>query len=343
MGNNIDVSIIIPVYNTAKNLFTRCLSSFGKTAHFRYEVLVIDDCSDECYEIENICKNFEHVQYIKKDKNSGGASLTRNTGIDQACGDFLMFVDSDDFVDLTACDRVFEKEKENILDYDAVCFGYKVIKNGKIIGQTAQCNKLVENIMMIDSDSVLSTKKHGYNCGVVWAKLYNKSTVNDLRFAGHIRYGEDLCFNLKFDLNCKKVYCINECLYFYHLNTDSIGHRLNPNVGNDFNNTISEVLRIYDMQGRSTEVYQQYYWTILFDYLLIYCYGIYVYHKQAGLSRKQRKQAMEEILALDGFQKALSEIDGKYFGFFHRIAIRLLRKRHYKLAHRCIELKRKFK
>ncbi len=343
MGKDIDVSVIIPVYNTDQTLFLRCLSSFCETTYFRYEILVIDDCSDERYETESICRKFDNVKYIRKEKNSGGASLTRNTGIDQAVGAFIMFVDSDDEVDLTACDRLFKQEKDNLLSYDAVCFGYKVMQDGKELGKTGQTYFITDKIMNVDAGSELTTKKQGYNCGVVWAKLYNRKTIGELRFEGDIRYGEDLCFNLKFDLVCKSVLCVNEYLYHYHLNDESIGHRLNRNVGIDFNKTINAVLGIYDRHGFSEEIYQRYYWTVLFDYFLIYCYSIYPYHKDAGLTRKQRKQELKRIMHLDGFQRALSEIDGKYFGFFHKVAIFLMKKNCLNLAHRCVQLKRKLK
>ncbi len=341
MDKSIDLSIIIPVYNTEQKLLEKCLSSFCGAKNFSYEILVIDDGSREEYQIESISKRFDFVRYFKQ-KNSG-ASAARNFGLEIARGRHILFVDSDDAIYFEVLDNFYMTHKDDVGLYDAVCFGYRVIENGKVTCRTNQNHKTVHGIMGIDKDRVKGKRNNGYNCGVVWSKLYRKAALADLRFNTNLRYAEDLYFNISFDLMQRRVLCVNDCLYDYYVNNSSIGHRYNELAGIQFNSTICEVLKLFDDNNFPEERYQNYYWTVLIDYFITYIYRIYGYNKSVKKSSKIRKREMNEVLSLPGFKRAMENLNLDGVGTAHRYFYRLIKSGNYKFAHFLVELKRKIR
>lgn len=122
------VSVIIPVYNAEKHL-ERCLRSLECQTYSEYEVLLIDDGSTDSS--SDICKNYAKknakFQYIYQ--NNGGVSRARNTGLRKARGDYLTFVDADDWVEPTYIEKMLSVcEETNVRLYYVV----ELLKMGKI-------------------------------------------------------------------------------------------------------------------------------------------------------------------------------------------------------------------
>lgn len=341
MDKSVDLTIIIPVYNTEQNLLKKCLSSFRDAKSFNYEILVVDDGSSEEFHVESISKRFKSVKYFKQENS--GASVARNLGLSQANGKYVLFVDSDDTVNFDVLDNFFGLYRTEIDSYDAICFGYRVIERENIISKTNQRNKAVHGIMDIDAERINGKRNNGYNCGVVWSKLYSKSSLGNLKFNTSLRYAEDLYFNISFDLIPRQILCINECLYDYHVNNSSIGHRYNKFAGIHFNSTVCEILKLFDDNNFTEDRYQNFYWTALIDYFTVYVYRIYGYNKSVKISSKNRKRKMNEVLSLPGFKRVLENVNLNCAGFAHKYLYRLIKSGNYKFAHFLVELKRKIR
>lgn len=120
--NEIDLSIIIPLYNTPKKFFRECLDSISKQTildTINYEILIIDDCSSEDY--SEIYKDFYNlnIKILKQAKNSG-PGFCRNVGVKEAKGRYITFVDADDkFYDDNSLSLLYNVTKTG--DYDLVC------------------------------------------------------------------------------------------------------------------------------------------------------------------------------------------------------------------------------
>ena len=133
------ITIIVPIYNASMYL-RKCLESLYHQSYKKMEILLINDGSTD--NSEKICKEF-----VKKDsrfkymyKKNGGVSSARNVGIEQAKGDYIIFVDSDDFCTNDMIDNILPKLTKNKL----LCFGYfRVFKNKKekeVLNNTQQLN-----------------------------------------------------------------------------------------------------------------------------------------------------------------------------------------------------------
>ena len=110
---NIKVSVIIPVYNVEPYL-KECLNSIINQTLKDIEIICIDDCStDNSYQIlEEYSKKDNRIIILKNEKNTGGPSTARNKGIDLAKGDYLYFIDSDDYIENNFLEEMYNTAKE---------------------------------------------------------------------------------------------------------------------------------------------------------------------------------------------------------------------------------------
>lgn len=205
MKNEIILSIIIPNYNKGASL-GRCLDSIKKQVNDCVEVIIVDDYSnDESIKILNKYKGFK----ILKNKDNLGVAYSRNTGIEVARGDYITFIDSDDFVFDNYVDVILEKIK---LKKDLYIFN--VMKNN----QKEYCflhNKL------ISMDELIQRFPGKYLSAFVsywvWNKVFKKSIINkfNIRFVD-INFAEDEKFCFDYFSVVNDMYFIDEKLYMYY-------------------------------------------------------------------------------------------------------------------------------
>lgn len=201
------ISIIIPVYNCEKYLH-RCLDSILKQNYRNIEVLLVDDGSTDSS--LNICKEYENKDNRFKafHKKNGGPSSARNYGLDRCNGDYIVFVDSDDYLSNNYLQKLYDAMIEN--NAEVVFCGYdteysnKEVKSGYVfsVGEYDYKNNCYDGI---------------YMPFVVWSMMINASCINNkrkkLRFEEDITYLEDYLFNMNLLLISKKNIGINDVLY----------------------------------------------------------------------------------------------------------------------------------
>lgn len=205
------ISIIIPVYNV-ENYINRCLESLIKNKKYIYEVILIDDGSKD--NSAKICKEYsDKYKFIKYfyQKNAG-PSKARNMGLEFASGDYIMFVDSDDYIGNI-------KEIENIIkqynsDYYIFMNMYKVINNK----ENKNIAKVKNGIYLKQKDKKILTnliKEELINSPC--SKIYRKDIIdsNNIRFNDKYNMAEDLLFNINY-LNYCNNYVLNDLTFYYY-------------------------------------------------------------------------------------------------------------------------------
>ena len=120
-----DISIIIPIYNAEKYI-NKCLDSILKQTKKELEIILINDGSTD--NTEKIIKTYQdkRIKYFKNDNH--GIGYSRNFGINQSTSKYIMFLDSDDYLETTACEELFNKAEKDNLDIVISDF-YKVFNN----------------------------------------------------------------------------------------------------------------------------------------------------------------------------------------------------------------------
>lgn len=210
------VSVIVPIYNVEKYL-KECVDSILKQSYKNIEVLLIDDCGTD--NSGEIAKNYEKQDkrciYIRREKN-GGLSAARNTGIKNATGEYLSFIDSDDWVDKDFIRNMLE----GIVNDDAeiaICDYWMVDDRKKNKG-----NSLVQ----IDNNSS-QKEKIAYIRNHAWTKMFRKDFWDKcgLMFPEDIKRGEDMGITIPLLTFAKKISIINEPLYYYRQRNNSLSNQ----------------------------------------------------------------------------------------------------------------------
>ncbi len=178
MLNKIKVSVIVPVYDVQKYL-AKCLNSILNQSFSEYEIICVNDCSPDNSQavLDKYYKKYPDRIRIIINKENLGLGLSRNRGIDAAQGEYIMFVDSDDYIKTDYIQRYYEYAREGKVD--------------AVIGGYIRVSKSKETIHSI-SDNIWATLTYGISC----AKMYRKDFLNknNLRFSSY-KCGEDVHFN----------------------------------------------------------------------------------------------------------------------------------------------------
>ena len=206
--NKYKLSIIVPVYNTEKYI-ERCISSILNQEFDNFQLIIINDGSKDNSEkiINKLIKGYDNVIY-KKIKNSGVAHA-RNVGLSYAAGEYIGFVDSDDYIEKDMYAKMYNmaiNKKSEI-----VCCAYnKIMKdnNKEIHPKNVQCF----------GKSLLKSKNILFNSNpYITQKIFKRELLskNNILFDEDLRIFEDLLFSYKLFLLSNKIYYVDECLYNY--------------------------------------------------------------------------------------------------------------------------------
>jgi glycosyltransferase involved in cell wall biosynthesis len=255
------ISIIVPVYNVEEYL-PRCLDSIINQSYKNLEIILINDESTD--NSLSICKEFK-----KKDKRiklisikHGGLSKARNTGLDVAKGEYIGFVDSDDFIEedmykslyeaivksgaqISVC--TFYRYHPDVLEYDFLESRDEIVFDKE---------EAIENVLI---DKTLRN--------YVWTKLYSAYIFDDLRFPEGKNF-EDIFISIKILEKIDKLIYINKFLYYYVIREGSIDS--SKKVEN-IKDAIEETYRRYKYIKENYEKYKEYNIAAMIV-RLVYCY-----------------------------------------------------------------------
>ncbi|MDU1262438.1 MAG: glycosyltransferase, partial [Veillonella sp.] len=205
------ISVIVPVYNV-ESYVAECIESIQNQTYMNLEIILVNDGSTDAS--GDICDQYaaydERIQVIHKE--NAGVSAARNTGIESANGDYIGFVDSDDYIAPTMYEDMLKLMAEHDLDI-IECTAFRNNGDTNIEG----CND--GSLEIFNRDEAL--KMAMYDCFVaVWSQLYKRRVISDVRFPVGRKF-EDSAVSYLFIANTKRVGHINRCLYYYRLNPNS--------------------------------------------------------------------------------------------------------------------------
>ena len=214
------ISVIIPVYRVEKYL-DECVKSVVRQTYKNLEIILIDDGStDAC---PSICDKWAELDNRIKviHKLNGGLSDARNAGINIAKGEYITFVDSDDYISGDYIEQMYSRITSDI---DIVCAGYiRVTDNGKII---ENCHGT--NTILTKNEAMRELVENGLIATTAWGKLYRKKLFSELRF-DYGKYHEDIYIMHEILHRVRKVIVSEMGLYYYRVNDQSItGVKFNP-------------------------------------------------------------------------------------------------------------------
>lgn len=202
------ISIIVPIFNSESTL-DRCIKSIINQTYRNLELILVDDGSTD--KSGSICDYYEKIDNrIKVIHNrNNGVSNARNSGLEQARGGYIQFVDSDDFINENTCQILLDNIKT--AKTDMVIFGVETVYKDK----TSYINPPDEALLDFRNSYMKFT--YFYSNGLInpiWNKLYKKDKISS-KFSESISLGEDLIFNLDYLMGINSISCISYPLYCY--------------------------------------------------------------------------------------------------------------------------------
>lgn len=227
------VSVIVPTYN-GQNTILKCIESILCQTYENLEIIIIDDGStdDTALICRNILKKDNRIKFIFKENS--GVSDSRNRGISLSRGEFIQFVDCDDYIDKNMIEVLMNSITK--FEADVVVCGYRRV-GGTSVELKPCISKVYNSILELEPDFNKILNLHLFNSPV--NKLYRKKCIKSL-FPENVSLGEDLIFNLNYFARCKKMVFIDQCLYNYLVyQSNSLNVRFNSD-------TFKNIVIVYD-------------------------------------------------------------------------------------------------
>ncbi len=327
------ISVIVPVYNREKKL-SKCVESILSQSFENFELILVDDGSTDA-SLE-VCNRYaERDDRVKvMHKSNGGVSSARNVGLCSLRGEYITFIDSDDYIESDFFQYAYSKSKEYNADIFATRSFIETWNNNVVTNRTY--DEYSEGLCDVKG-ALEDWAVQGCRSGswlVVWGKLYKANIIidNSLGFDTSMKWGEDTCFNLDVLSKSKKIYCSKECFYHYvKEDKESLTSGLNKD-GYDIQFKILEsrkkIMNMFGCSSKSMSELVRYFFDCVFDTMCAY----QKYYKQ--VTSKERYALIRKIANNEDIRK----MKAKNMKWSKKIILILLRLKLYNFTWLVISL-----
>ncbi len=333
------VSVVIPVYNAFATL-NKCVDSLRAQSYNDIEIVLVNNCStdgslDLCLELAS-----KDDRIIVDDLLEKGVSSARNRGIELAHGDFITFVDADDWVDLNVCELFADLNAKH--DYDLFCFSAQYHRNSKTtfsylfdkdIELLSQNQKEELQVKVFAPQApIFDYKMNTRFAGSVCGKFYKRGILlnNNLRFATETIISEDVLFNtLSLDFFHRIGYT-KQRFYHYEQRSDSAQNRYRPNSDKYFVFVI-EKIQEWLKNTKKNQCFVDAANCLFVHYL----FGVLkedLFHKDNHSLNHHKKEMFCQLVSNVFFLNVLRNSNSRYFSAPERFLLLLLKKRKYVLV-----------
>lgn len=220
------VSIIIPIYNAEKYI-KKCLNSVINQTYKNIEILFVDDGSkDKSLEIVKKVEDKRIKTIVQQNK---GAYLARKTGYEKSQGDYITFIDADDWIDDDYIEILVKKAEETCADIVRMSYTKNFVEQNRYKKENFP---YAEDHLIIKKNfynELYSKLINTYFYNSMCCQLINKKIIKFNDNSNNIVMGEDLLFNLSLIDNAKKIYVLNENKYHYRYNSGSVTTNIDKN------------------------------------------------------------------------------------------------------------------
>lgn len=228
-----EISVVVPVYNVEKYL-ERCLESILGQTFTNYEIVLVEDGTQDNSGVicDRYAEKYKCVRVIHQENK--GLALARKTGLENAAGNYILFVDSDDWIHKNMLEEMYRVMKENQADI-VCCQCTRVNEKGKqIIDVEMDVQQIVCGHSLESACQMFVTR---YLSPSAWGKLIYAPLLGKVDFKGNLAIGEEHDMVTQLISLAKRVSIISDGFYYYYWRTDSISHAgYNEKYYNSFKN-----------------------------------------------------------------------------------------------------------
>lgn len=303
----IKVSIVIPVYNIPEELLVSSLDSVVKEKSRDIEILIIDDGS--CDDVAKVCDIYadESNDIFVYHQVNQGVSVARNRGIEEANGDYIAFVDSDDVINMKGLLVSSDYASERNLD---ICFfKYRRDTNfGSFSSKTVVADDMtLTEDELIYNIAIQNEPFAGYCVGSPWGKVFKREFLisNNLRFLKSLRKMQDRVFMMYCLKHSPQIALLPVEGYCYVVNSESIVNKYNPKIGEYIANVYKEI-RNFNLQYN---VFKDIDMHTIGVILVLEYLGLDTLHKNNNNSTAKKVFALRKYLSDNGFDRCIRKYD----------------------------------
>ncbi len=321
-------SIIIPAYNAKEVYLRECIDSLVRQTFEAIEIIIVDDGSNkECAHLyDEIAQLDGRIKVIHQ--SNEGVSAARNLGMDCAGADWIMFVDSDDWIELNACETIYETLINN--PCDLLLFDHiKEYANFHAKQGTGLIDGTLYEMSNINTKETFYRRAMGtpnqgstnlstiYYC---WDKVYSRSLLQKekILFLVGLPKSEDKVFILQCFEKINTLYYLSSPLYHYRINEQSASNKYSENVDNERRELSKYLERIAkEMDAEIGLLTNNPSYSILYEDYIRFVFGIIsdvmfskYYHKDYPRTNSQRREEVKQFLNSEPFKTAIK--DSKY-------------------------------
>lgn len=312
------ISIIVPVYNVEKYL-GKCLDSIVNQTYSNLEIICVNDGATDSSRsiLEKYAAKDQRIKII--DKENGGLSDARNAGLGCASGEYIMFVDSDDWLDITACEksiRIAEKQQVDVVmwsyirEYGQVSLAKNIFEKDMYFDKKNTYEKIYRRFFGLYGEE-LAHPDNADALVTVWGKLYKSELIlkNHIQFVDTKMIGtEDALFNIYVFKYVQTAYFLNE--YLSHYRKDNEGS-LTANYKLDLKNQwfclynrMKDVIKQNDLENFFSEA--------LYNRIALNVIGLGFNALGCQEGFGKRYKIIQEFLSDTLIHKAVKQLDVRY-------------------------------
>ena len=322
---NVTVSIIVPIHNVERYL-EQCVRSLLSQTYHNLEIILVNDGSTDGS--AQICRHFSvmdsRIIYIEQENQ--GVSIARNTGLYCSKGQWISFVDGDDWVAPDMISALLENAENN----DVIIGDFFVAKNRKLI-ETSFFNS---NIPKEKKQSTLFLIGNALGCvyygsvkyctvGTPWAKLYRREFLmqHKLVFPPNVRRMQDVVFNIGVFLESPQITFCNHPIYYYRIRSESACRRYDPHYDEVLNQSLAALNSCIE-NTKIPEIQQLYEFKRL--WMLLEYISRYYGHFQCTLPIKERRMGIKQLCSVPTNIAALKKYNKEMYAGKQRLVLWLL-------------------
>lgn len=343
------VSVIVPVYNVEK-FIDKCVQSIIDQTMTDIEVVLVDDGSTDnsLARCKRWAKNDARVKAYHQENQ--GVSVARNLGIEKSTGEYIAFIDSDDWIEPNYLEVLYNaasKKKADIsicgfyFDYpdEVVARGHfekDMEFNGRDEISQIQIQILAKNMSKIKNNS-------GDRIGAPWCKLFNASFIkeNNLSFVPNLKRSQDVVFNLYALEQANKIVYTNQPLYHYLINPDSVCVKFSKSILTNVNAYLKEIGKFIAKYHKADAVFRDAYNTKVCT-SVYKCMFQYFFDENYPGTKADMKRELDAYLDQEVFKKGLKNVKYQNLDKTEKVFVFFLKRRMYGVLLFLVKMRQKF-
>ena len=306
----IKVSIVVPIYKINEKYLRKSIESLCVQTLSEIEIILVEDGSpDNCGAIcDEYAAKDTRIKVIHQENQ--GVSVARNQGILASSGEYVVFVDGDDWVEKDMCQKAYEQCKK--YDFQVMFFQYRVVSDSTLHTSKETVKPLEEEALEKVIFDIIKQKVsfEDVSCASPWGKIFQREYLveKNLFYKSELKKSQDVVFMLYCLNEAKKVGYYQYYGYIYNdMNDTSICKRYNPDLLallNNFSNAVEEFIVTYHPnQKKYIEAKNYLYYSLALQYIRAYCF-----HNDSKRSLKESIKEMKKLLSREPYYSSIKGI-----------------------------------